>query len=57
MKPIKPEEINPICRRCRGKCKQPIYVQLLSCPHFDKKPEQLEIDLKPRHSRKTNKPS
>jgi hypothetical protein len=34
---------NDLCLKCRKECKQLISTKLLTCPHFDRKEEQLEI--------------
>lgn len=36
---------NNLCQRCRKKCKQPAYMVLIKCPHFEAQAVQLEIPL------------
>lgn len=45
MRPKPPKDLNPICLGCYGKCKQAASVKLLSCPHHDPYPVQLELKL------------
>jgi len=56
MRSKQPTNPNPICQTCYGKCKQPASVQILSCPHHDPLPVQLELKLpglkKPRRKKK-----
>ena len=45
--PAKAEpKYNKLCQRCRKKCKQAQSVTVVSCPHFEAKPVQMEIPLK-----------
>ena len=37
------KEINKLCIKCTHKCKQSVEIHLLGCPHFEMKPQQLEI--------------
>lgn len=44
MKAVKKDQpVNTLCGRCLRKCKQPEHVTLVTCPHFDPIPQQLEI--------------
>ena len=45
--PAKAEpKYNKLCQRCRKKCKQAQSVTVVSFPHFEAKPVQMEIPLK-----------
>jgi len=33
------------CRTCSQICKQPDYVSVIFCPHFQREPKQIEIKL------------
>jgi len=45
MRPKPPNELNPICLNCYGKCKQAASAQILFCPHYEPYPVQLELKL------------
>ncbi len=40
---MKEKEINKLCENCELTCKQLATTILLGCPHFVKKPQQIEI--------------
>lgn len=44
-------EYNTLCLKCKKKCKQLKTLELLTCPNFQQKEEQLEIKF-PRTRRK-----
>jgi hypothetical protein len=46
-----PIEYNDLCLKCKKKCKQLKTLELLTCPNFQRKEEQLEIVF-PRYRRK-----
>lgn len=45
-------EYNDLCEKCRKKCKQLKVIELLTCPNFDRKEEQLEINFSKVKKRK-----
>lgn len=40
------KQINKLCLKCLRKCKQSGQTELLTCPNFEKKPQQLEFNFK-----------
>ena len=52
-KKIDLNDYNDLCIKCKKKCKQLKTLELLTCPNFDRKEEQLEIKFpKKRRAKK-----
>lgn len=46
-------EMNTLCEKCKNDCKQFKVIELLTCPNFEGKEEQLEIKFpKPKRVKK-----
>lgn len=52
MKKKELNEYNDLCLKCKKKCKQLKTLELLTCPNFQRKEEQLEIHFPKTRRRK-----
>jgi len=55
MKQKDPESYNSLCASCYRNCKQKAFTLIISCPHYDPYPVQLELKLKGLRKKPKNK--